>query len=125
MFDRDDPLDDARDREPEGLDRHRGGRGPTEEREGSVDPRDVFMRELDRPRDRERQGISLRDRSYEFRGSESRTIADFRAPFGERRDGLGVRRRWFGRAEGQAVRWSALTNSRPDIGCGKGRPSRS
>jgi hypothetical protein len=76
MFDRFDPLDDARDRDDrEGLDRHRSGRGPGEERERSLDPRDVFMRDLDLPRDRERQEISLRDRSYELRGSESRTLA--------------------------------------------------
>jgi len=76
MFDRYDPLDDARDRDDwEGLDRHRSGRGAAEERDRSVDPRDVFMRDLDLPRERERQAISLRERSYELRGSESRTLA--------------------------------------------------
>ncbi len=75
MFDRYDPLDDPRDRDWERHDRHRGGRGPAEERDRSVDPRDVFMRDLDLPRERERQEISLRDRSYELRGSESRTLA--------------------------------------------------
>jgi hypothetical protein len=76
MFDRYDPLDDARDRDDrEGLDRHRSGRGPAEERDRSVDPRDLFMRDLNLPRERERQEISLRDRSYELRGSESRTLA--------------------------------------------------
>jgi len=76
VFDRYDPLDDARDRDDwEGLDRHRSGRGPAEERERSLDPRDILMRDLDLPRERERQEISLRDRSYELRGSESRTLA--------------------------------------------------
>jgi hypothetical protein len=69
-------FDDTRERDVGGLDRQRGGRGATtQERERSVDPRDVFVRDLNLPRDDERRAVSLRDRSYELRASESRTLA--------------------------------------------------
>jgi hypothetical protein len=75
MLDRYD-FDDTRERDNDGLDRQRGGRGATtDERERSDDPRDVFLRDLNLPRDAERREVSLRDRSYDLRGSESRTLA--------------------------------------------------
>ena len=54
-----DPRDDAR-----WPDRDRGH-----------DPRDVFTRDLDLPRGREREIVRDRDREYTLRGSESRTLA--------------------------------------------------
>ena len=54
-----DPRDDAR--------------WPDRER-GHV-PRDVFTRDLDLPRGREREIVRVRDREYALRGSESRTLA--------------------------------------------------
>src|SRR5262245_35976795 len=62
--DHSDPRDDARwperDRDP---------------RDRSVDPRDVFTRELDLPRGHERHLVHDRGRVYTLRGSESRTLA--------------------------------------------------
>ena len=48
--------DDARDRDP-------------------VDPRDVFVNQLDLPRGHERELVRDRDREYSLRGSESRTLS--------------------------------------------------
>jgi len=48
--------DDARDRDP-------------------VDPRDVFVNQLDLPRGHERELVRDRDREYTLRGSESRTLS--------------------------------------------------
>ena len=39
------------------------------------DPRDVFTRDLNLPREREREIVRDRDREYTLRGSESRTLA--------------------------------------------------
>jgi hypothetical protein len=62
--DHSDPRDDARwperDRDP---------------RDRSVDPRDVFTRDLNLPRGHERHLVHDRDREYTLRGSESRTLA--------------------------------------------------
>lgn len=83
-------FDDSRDR-----DDHTGphiGRGPSgheksesdprdrdderrPDRERGHDPRDVFTRNLDLPRGREREVVRDRDREYTLRGSESRTLA--------------------------------------------------
>lgn len=54
----DDPRerDDTRDRDP-------------------VDPRDVFVEQLDLPRGLERELVHERDREYDLRGSESRTLS--------------------------------------------------
>src|SRR5437867_9099764 len=41
----------------------------------SVDPRDVFTRDLDLPRGLERKRVHSRDRDYDLRGSEVRTLA--------------------------------------------------
>ena len=40
-----------------------------------VDPRDVFIEQLDLPRGLERELVHDRDREYELRGSESRTLS--------------------------------------------------
>jgi hypothetical protein len=45
------------------------------DRERAHDPRDVFTRNLDLPRGRERESVHDRDREYTLRGSESRTLA--------------------------------------------------
>ena len=39
------------------------------------DPRDVFTRDLDLPRGRERRPVRERDRVYEIDGTESRALA--------------------------------------------------
>jgi len=59
------PESDPRDRDEE--------RWPDRERDH--DPRDVFTRNLDLPRGREREIVHDRDREYTLRGSESRTLA--------------------------------------------------
>ena len=41
---------------------------------GSLDPRDVFMRDPDQPSRPERQFVHDRDRDYTLNGSESRTL---------------------------------------------------
>src|SRR5882762_6676973 len=95
-------LPDSRSRERDDDDSRDLGRGPGEEsrqsntnehgrdpredahwperdrdpRERGVDPRDVFTRDLNLPRRRERQIVhDARDREYTLRGSESRTLA--------------------------------------------------
>ena len=71
---RDDQLDrDPRDRDDDrrGLDRDRDGR----DRDHGADPRDAFMRELNLPRDRDREVVRDRDREYRLRGSETRTLS--------------------------------------------------
>jgi hypothetical protein len=44
-------------------------------RDRDGDPRDVFSRDLDLPREREREIVHDRDREYTLRGSEARTLA--------------------------------------------------
>src|SRR5437763_110891 len=63
--DRDDDWREERDREPRDRDNDRSG----------VDPRDVFMRDLDLPRGPERELVHDRDRDYTLNGSESRTLS--------------------------------------------------
>ena len=65
-------LDDSRDRNEDSRDRD-NERWP--DRERGHDPRDVFTRDLDLPRGREREIVRDRDREYTLRGSESRTLA--------------------------------------------------
>ncbi|MBI1873856.1 MAG: hypothetical protein HYS05_08210 [Acidobacteria bacterium] len=73
---RDDSLDDEtrardedwreeRDREPRQRDDERG----------AVDPRDVFMRELDLPHGLDRELVQDRDRDYTLNGAETRTLS--------------------------------------------------
>ena len=97
MFDRYDPLDrDDRKRDHNDDDGGpRIGRGPSSQQDTSdhdsrdradarprdddprgLDPRDVFMRDLDLPRDRDREVVyDGRDRQYTLRGSETRTLS--------------------------------------------------
>jgi hypothetical protein len=82
MWDRYDPRSDDRDR-GESWDRSFGSRGASNERDRSEDrdPPDVFTRDLDVPRGRERRPVRERDRVYEIDGTESRmlgTIGAFR-----------------------------------------------
>lgn len=64
MFDHDPrTTGDERDRNDDVRDRER------------VDPRDVFVNNLDMPRDRERELVHDRDREYRLRGSESRALS--------------------------------------------------
>ena len=76
MWDRYDPRDDDRDR-GSAWDRSLGGRGSTSDRDRNDerDPRDVFTKDLDLPRGRERRPVRERDRVYEIDGAESRTLA--------------------------------------------------
>ena len=64
-------------------DLNRGSRGGSDPREAlSRDPRDVFSRGLALPRGSRRQRVTVRERTYELRGSEVRllaTVGAFRA----------------------------------------------
>jgi hypothetical protein len=74
-MDRYDPRD-VRDR-TNTWDRESGSRGGTSERDRGEegDPRDVFTKDLDLPRGRERRSVRERDRVYEINGPESRMLA--------------------------------------------------
>jgi hypothetical protein len=65
--------DDARNRDDSsGFERHRDLR----DRDEGLDPRDVFMRDLDLPRGPDREIVhDARDRQYTLRGSETRTLS--------------------------------------------------
>jgi hypothetical protein len=65
--------DDPREYEPGRVDRSRGPSSPS--RHGNADPREVFTRDVDLPRGRQRQRVQVRTQTYELRGSESRTLA--------------------------------------------------
>jgi hypothetical protein len=67
---------DGRDRD-DVEDRSRGSRGGSSERDHAADrdPRDVFTKDLDLPRGRERRPVRDRDRVYEINGTESRMLA--------------------------------------------------
>ena len=58
-------------------DRNFGSRGGTSERDRNDerDPRDIFTKDLDLPRGRERRPAGDRDRVYEIDGAESRALA--------------------------------------------------
>jgi hypothetical protein len=71
---RDDERREDRDREPRGRDE-----------DVRLDPRDVFMRDLDLPRGLERELVHDRDRDYTLNGRESRTFRPS-APFGSFRN---------------------------------------
>jgi DNA-binding PadR family transcriptional regulator len=77
MWDRYDPRDNDRDRDNYSWDRDLGGRGSPSERDRDTDrdPRDVFTKDLDLPRGRERRPIWERERVYEIDGAESRALA--------------------------------------------------
>jgi hypothetical protein len=75
MWDRYDPRSDDRDR-GESRDRSRGSGGSNEcDRNEDRGPRDVFTRDLDLPRGRERRPVRERDGFYEISGPESRMLA--------------------------------------------------
>lgn len=63
--DRDGGCRDARDRDARGRDDERGG----------LDPRDVFMRDLDLPGGREQELVLDRDREYTLNGSDTRALS--------------------------------------------------
>jgi hypothetical protein len=58
-------------------DRNHGSRGGSSERDhaADLDPRDVFTKDLDLPRGRERRPVRDRDHVYEINGTESRMLA--------------------------------------------------
>lgn len=71
----DDSLnDDGRDRENDSREDRDRERHEREDGE-SLDPRDVFMRDLDLPRGLERELVRDRDRDYRLNGSAARTLA--------------------------------------------------
>ena len=75
MFDRYDPRsDDGRNR-GDSWDRSFGSRGSAGERDRDDHPRDVFTRDLDLPRGRDREHVRDRERVYEIDGAESRALA--------------------------------------------------
>jgi hypothetical protein len=68
--------DDPRERGDDRPDISRGSRAGGDPRElRPVDPRDVFTERLDLPRGDARGRVRVRDREYDLRGSESRTLA--------------------------------------------------
>jgi hypothetical protein len=80
MLDRYDPRDEQRAREESfGRELSQGSRGATEKRTpsdfDSNDPRDTFVRDVDLPREPERERVRNRDRSYDMNGEESRLLA--------------------------------------------------
>ena len=77
MWNRCDPRwTDDRDRD-DFADRSRGSRGGSSECDHAADrdPREVFTKDLELPRGRERRPVRERDRVYEINGSESRLLA--------------------------------------------------
>lgn len=75
MFDRYDPRSDDRRERGDSWERSFGSRSGTSERDRDDHPRDVFTRDLDLPRGRDREHVRNRDRVYEINGSESRALA--------------------------------------------------
>lgn len=73
---RDDAVEhDIRDRDEDWRqERDRESRNRDDER-GRLDPRDVFMRELDLPDRRERELVHDRDREYTLSGSDTRALS--------------------------------------------------
>ncbi|MBA3642281.1 MAG: hypothetical protein H0W53_24105 [Acidobacteria bacterium] len=75
MWDRYDPRSGDRDRDTS-RDRSFGSRGSSDrDRNLECDPRDLFTRDLDLPRERERLPVRERDRVYEINDTESRMLA--------------------------------------------------
>ena len=76
MWDRYDVRESQRDRDVE-WDRNFGSRGGTSERvrDDECDRREVFTKDLDLPRGRERRPVLERERVYEINGTESRMLA--------------------------------------------------
>jgi hypothetical protein len=76
MWDRNDVRESHRDRDDR-WDRDFGSRGSTSERDRNEerDPREVFTKDLDLPRGRDRWPVRERERVYEINGTESRMLA--------------------------------------------------
>jgi hypothetical protein len=76
VWDRYDVRENHRDHD-DPWDRNFGSRGGTGEgnRNDEGDPREVFTKDLDLPRSRERRSVRERDRVYEINGTESRMLA--------------------------------------------------
>jgi DNA-binding MarR family transcriptional regulator len=68
-----DADDEVRGRDPESRERDREARDRHDDR--GLEPRNVFVRDLDLPRGHERELVRDRDRDYSLNGSESRTLA--------------------------------------------------
>lgn len=67
--------DDPRDRDDGSRDLSPGSRGGSDPRERErMDPRDVFMADVDLPRGLDREHVNHRDHDYTLRGSETRTL---------------------------------------------------
>jgi hypothetical protein len=76
MWDRCDPRSPREQERGDFGDRSRGSRGGSErDHPDERDPRDVFTKDLDLPRGRERRPVPDRDRIYEINGTESRMLA--------------------------------------------------
>ena len=74
MLDRYDPRDDGKER-GDSWDRSFGSRGGSGDRDREEHSRDVFTRDLDLPRGRDREQVRNRDRVYEIDGADSRALA--------------------------------------------------
>ena len=67
--------DDPRDCDDGARDLSRGSRGGSDPRERErLDPRDVFMADVDLPRGLDREHVHSHDHDYTLRGSETRTL---------------------------------------------------
>jgi hypothetical protein len=77
MWDRYDPRSSSHRDRDDFTDRSRSSRGGSSERDHAADrdPREVFTKDLDLPRGRERRPVRNRDRVYEINGTESRILA--------------------------------------------------
>ena len=77
MWDRYEPRSSGERDRGDFSDRNRGSRGGISDRDHTDvrDPRDVFTKDLDLPRGRERRPVVERDRVYEINGIESRMLA--------------------------------------------------
>ena len=75
MWDRYDPRSDDGGDRGGSWDRSCGSRAGASERDRDEPSRDVFTRDLDLPRGREREQVRDRDRVYEIDGAESRSLA--------------------------------------------------
>lgn len=75
MLDRYDPRSGHGKDRSDSWDRSFGSRGGVGERDRETHSNDVFTRDLDLPRGRDREQVRARDRVYEIDGAESRTLA--------------------------------------------------
>ena len=77
MWERYDPRSTEDRYRSDNVDRNRGNRGGSSDRVQADhrDPRDVFTKDLDLPRGRERRPVRDRDRVYDINGTESRMLA--------------------------------------------------